>query len=354
MTTRGRKPKSGRITFVGSGPGDPGLLTTRARGVLANAALVFTDPDVPGAVLALAGSNSRRRRRAPSRQNPRPSTPMPRPRCSKADGCTCSRSTTASSRPDSCSASGRRRPRRRRPGEPASPLCHRSSTPSAWRARSSDRNLDHGLRRRLDRAAGARWAALPHAFSFVDPLFSTGIAWSLIAVERLAGLLLETPDAARLSAGLARYERLLIREHEQILALVRGAERRFGDFDRFVEWAKLYFVAASWCEARQRLVGIHPTPAGRASSASATRCSTGCSPAPKRRRRAGSRSATPGYWRPPRSAIWGGFTRADIGRRIGVDLDTLVERSSCLGLTAEAARAALPRLRGLGKSTARP
>ena len=53
---RGRKPKPGRITFVGSGPGDPGLLTTRARSVLANAALVFTDPDVPEAVLALAGS----------------------------------------------------------------------------------------------------------------------------------------------------------------------------------------------------------------------------------------------------------------------------------------------------------
>ncbi len=54
--SRGRKTKPGRITFVGAGPGDPGLLTTRARTVLANAALVFTDPDVPEAVLALAGS----------------------------------------------------------------------------------------------------------------------------------------------------------------------------------------------------------------------------------------------------------------------------------------------------------
>ena len=54
MTTRGRKQKPGRITFVGSGPGDPGLLTTRARTVLVNARLIFTDPDVPEAVLALA------------------------------------------------------------------------------------------------------------------------------------------------------------------------------------------------------------------------------------------------------------------------------------------------------------
>lgn len=55
MTTRGRKPRPGRITFVGSGPGDPGLLTTRAATVLANATLVFTDSDVPEPVLALIG-----------------------------------------------------------------------------------------------------------------------------------------------------------------------------------------------------------------------------------------------------------------------------------------------------------
>ena len=53
---RGRKPRPGRITFVGSGPGDPGLLTTRARTVLANATCVFTDPDVPAAVLNVVGS----------------------------------------------------------------------------------------------------------------------------------------------------------------------------------------------------------------------------------------------------------------------------------------------------------
>ncbi|MCV7177278.1 uroporphyrinogen-III synthase [Mycolicibacterium sphagni] len=57
MSGRGRKAKPGHITFVGSGPGDPNLLTTRARTVLANAALVFTDPDVPQAVLAVVGTD---------------------------------------------------------------------------------------------------------------------------------------------------------------------------------------------------------------------------------------------------------------------------------------------------------
>ncbi len=55
--TRGRKAKPGRVVFVGSGPGDPGLLTGRARCVLACAELVFTDPDVPAEVLALVGSS---------------------------------------------------------------------------------------------------------------------------------------------------------------------------------------------------------------------------------------------------------------------------------------------------------
>lgn len=72
---RGRKPKPGRITFVGSGPGDPGLLTTRARTVLANAALVFTDPDVPEAVLNLVGC-----------ELPPPSGPEPAEAVAPGDG----------------------------------------------------------------------------------------------------------------------------------------------------------------------------------------------------------------------------------------------------------------------------
>ena len=72
MTTRGRKPRPGRITFVGSGPGDPGLLTTRAATVLANAALVFTDPDVPEPVLALIGKD------LPPVSGPAPASPAAR------------------------------------------------------------------------------------------------------------------------------------------------------------------------------------------------------------------------------------------------------------------------------------
>ncbi|KQS73608.1 uroporphyrinogen-III synthase [Modestobacter sp. Leaf380] len=44
--TRSRK-QPGRVVFVGAGPGDPGLLTTRAADALAAADLVLTDGDVP-------------------------------------------------------------------------------------------------------------------------------------------------------------------------------------------------------------------------------------------------------------------------------------------------------------------
>ena len=56
MTTRTRKT-SGRIAFVGSGPGDAGLLTVRAQELLARAELVVTDPDVPAGVLEFAGAD---------------------------------------------------------------------------------------------------------------------------------------------------------------------------------------------------------------------------------------------------------------------------------------------------------
>ena len=50
---RGKAAAPGRITFVGSGPGDPGLLTLRAQQTIAQARTVYTDPDVPAAVLEL-------------------------------------------------------------------------------------------------------------------------------------------------------------------------------------------------------------------------------------------------------------------------------------------------------------
>ena len=51
--TRARKIV-GRITFVGSGPGDPGLLTTHAAEAIRRAEIVVADPGVPAAITGLA------------------------------------------------------------------------------------------------------------------------------------------------------------------------------------------------------------------------------------------------------------------------------------------------------------
>ncbi|HZZ96851.1 MAG TPA: uroporphyrinogen-III synthase [Jatrophihabitantaceae bacterium] len=56
--TRARKVL-GRITFVGAGPGDPGLLAAHASEAIRHADLVVADTAVPAAILALAGGQVR-------------------------------------------------------------------------------------------------------------------------------------------------------------------------------------------------------------------------------------------------------------------------------------------------------
>ncbi|MGP4015186.1 uroporphyrinogen-III synthase [Saccharopolyspora sp. 5N708] len=55
--TRARKTP-GRIAFVGSGPGDAGLLTVRGRDVITRAALLVTDPDVPADIIGQAADGA--------------------------------------------------------------------------------------------------------------------------------------------------------------------------------------------------------------------------------------------------------------------------------------------------------
>ena len=54
MTTRAHQTL-GRVAFVGSGPGDAGLLTVRAKELLTRAQLVVTDPDVPADIFTGVG-----------------------------------------------------------------------------------------------------------------------------------------------------------------------------------------------------------------------------------------------------------------------------------------------------------
>ena len=90
---------AGRVAFVGSGPGDPGLLTVRARDALAAATLVVADRGVPADVLGLLPSTTTVRSTA-ARLTTRRTLPRWRTRVREpgsASQCTRSRRGSASS-----------------------------------------------------------------------------------------------------------------------------------------------------------------------------------------------------------------------------------------------------------------
>ena len=108
-----------------------------------------------------------------------------------------------------------------------------------------------GVAYRRERAAGHGWLLLPHSYAFADPMFSTGIAWSLLSVERVADLCRNGVPAHGL---LERYGRLLAAEADHIDRLLVAAYRLMPAMERFVAPAMVYFAAASFDELRQRLL----------------------------------------------------------------------------------------------------
>ena len=108
-----------------------------------------------------------------------------------------------------------------------------------------------GVAYRRDRAVGPNWLLLPHSYAFADPMFSTGIAWSLLAVERVADLCRDGLPTAR---DLDRYGRLVAAEADHIDRLLVAAYRLMPELSRFAAAAMAYFAAASFDELRQRLL----------------------------------------------------------------------------------------------------
>ncbi|MFQ5690048.1 MAG: hypothetical protein ACE5HQ_07240, partial [Gemmatimonadota bacterium] len=219
------------------------------------------------------------------------------------------------------------------------------------------------LQRRLAHAAGDGWALLPHAFCFVSPMFSTGLAWSVLAVERLA-LLLEpggggvaggaatggraTSSAADV-AGLERYGRLLETEADHLARLLWGAYRLRREFDRFVEYSFLYFAAASFAEASQRLVDRDPHEWAWDGFLGATdpvlRSAVDLVP-----------SFAASAAGPPVEALRAAVAARDLAgltdparnRLYPADVEPLIAGARLLGLTPEQARGRVHRLRGYG------
>ena len=203
------------------------------------------------------------------------------------------------------------------------------------------------IQHRLTQAVGERWAMLPHAFAFVDPLFSTGIAWSLRAIERLA-LCFEQgqpePD------DLARYGRLLAAEADQIDWLVAGAYLAMARFDLFAAHSMIYFATVSFAEVHQRIrptetaawsgfLGVDDPQLGGLPRASLRRLRHVRSAADRREFVRWVSKAIA-----PRNVC--GLANPAAHGLYPVDLDVLVRRHTVLGMSREALVSALPALRG--------
>ncbi len=216
------------------------------------------------------------------------------------------------------------------------------------------------IQHRLTRAAGERWALMPHAYAFVDPLFSTGIAWSLRAVERL-GLAFESATYGRRVPDLellTRYDELLGAEADQIDLVVAGAYEAMAHFDLFAAQAMLYFAAVSFAEASQRLMPDDAVAwkgflgVGDAMLDSLPRESL-------RRLRAITQHRGEAGTSKERAAFSEWITRTIAPRNIAglasparrnlypVDFDALIERHALLGMSHDRLVDSLPALRGM-------
>ena len=116
------------------------------------------------------------------------------------------------------------------------------------------------LQRRLTRAAGADWALLPHAAGFLDAWLSPGIAQTLFAVERLGRILADDWRSPQREHRLAEYGRSVLNELAWVDEITSTCFACFDRFEVMVLMSMLYFVAAHFCEERER-AGQAPTDA---------------------------------------------------------------------------------------------
>jgi FADH2 O2-dependent halogenase len=105
--------------------------------------------------------------------------------------------------------------------------------------------------------AGNRWALLPSAAGFVDPLLSTGFPLTLFGVTRLAEIMEEHWESRRFAAELGAYAG---RTSDELLATARLIGSLYASMDNFplfVSLSLLYFATASFSEAARRLEKRH-------------------------------------------------------------------------------------------------
>lgn len=219
---------------------------------------------------------------------------------------------------------------------------------------------------RVDPVVGVNWARLPHSVGFIDPMFSTGIAWSLVGVERLLDVLTPGLDVRRRSRRLRAYGDLVDREFDHLAALLEGARATWSDVDALSWYSMVYFAAASFAETQQRLEARLPSalePRGDLGFAGevpwAWQGFLGTEDAAVRRALSRARRVAldsepeacaellRGHvpeWIESRNVA--GLAREDRHPWYAADLDPLMRHAGRLGLRADQVEAGLPRLLG--------
>jgi len=101
--------------------------------------------------------------------------------------------------------------------------------------------------------AGPRWALLPSAAGFVDPLLSTGFPLTLLGISRLTEILKTGWDSPGVEQQLASYAQRTIQELDAAGRLVGALYASMNDFSLFAALSLLYFAASSFSETARRL-----------------------------------------------------------------------------------------------------
>ncbi len=110
---------------------------------------------------------------------------------------------------------------------------------------------------RTSKMIGERWALLPSAAGFVDPLLSTGFPLTLLGIVRLAGALEHHWDLPSLQGELSSYATNTEQELEATARLVGALYANMDNFAVFRAISMLYFAAASFSETVRRLEKSH-------------------------------------------------------------------------------------------------
>jgi FADH2 O2-dependent halogenase len=106
---------------------------------------------------------------------------------------------------------------------------------------------------RTSMIAGKRWAMLPSAAGFVDPLLSTGFALTLTGIERLGQIIHEHRDSVDLAQQLQGYAEETDGNLLAASRLIGALYANMGEFRAFTALSLLYFAAVSFAETAHRL-----------------------------------------------------------------------------------------------------